>query len=51
MQFFFIVCQAEGYRNILKLSSRHLSLPHIKLFQKTKKDLELVSLPHFLHKF
>ena len=25
--------------------------PHIKLFQKIKKVLELVSLPHFLHNF
>ena len=29
----------------------HLLLPHIKLFQKTKIGLELVSLPHFLHIF
>ena len=27
----------------------HLPLPHIKSSQKTKRDLELVSLPHFLH--
>ena len=26
-------------------------LPHIKRFQETKNDLELVSLPHFLHDF
>ena len=25
--------------------------PHIMLFQKTKRGLELVSLPHFLHNF
>ena len=25
--------------------------PHIKLFWKTKRGLELVSLPHFLHNF
>ena len=25
--------------------------PHIKLFQKIKRGLELVSLPHFLHNF
>ena len=25
--------------------------PHIKLFWKTKRDLELVSLPHCLHEF
>ena len=29
----------------------HLLLPHIKLFQKTKGGLELVSLPHLLHDF
>ena len=27
----------------------HLLLPHIKHIQKIKRDLELVSLPHFLH--
>ena len=27
----------------------HLLLPHIKLFQKTKRGLELFSLPHCLH--
>ena len=29
----------------------HLLLPQIKLFKKTKRGLELVSLPHFLHDF
>ena len=29
----------------------HLLLPHIKLFKKTKRGLELVSLPHFPHDF
>ena len=33
------------------LAADHLLLPHIKLFQKTKRGLELVSLPHFLHDF
>ena len=28
---------------------RPLLLTNIKLFKKTKSDLELVSLPHFLH--
>ena len=28
-----------------------VSLPQIKLFQKTKRGLELVSLPHFLYDF
>ena len=49
----FIVCQIEGYRNILKLSCRPLAftsfkLPHLKFFlKKTKSGLELVFLPHF----
>ena len=29
----------------------HLLLPHLKLFRKTNRGLELVSLPHFLHDF
>ena len=32
IQFVFIVCQIDGYPKILKLSSDHLLLPHIKLF-------------------
>ena len=31
-QFVFIVCQVQGYQNMLKLSCRSLLLPHIKLF-------------------
>ena len=31
--------------------ANHLLLPHVKLFEKTKRDLELVSLPHFLNDF
>ena len=38
----------EIYRNE---AADHLVSPHIKLFQKTKRGPELVSLPHFLHKF
>ena len=41
--------QVEGYQNILKLRYRPLFLPHI--IPKTKRGLELFSLPHFLHKF
>ena len=37
--------------NILKLSADHLHLRQIKLFQKTKRVLELVSLLDFLHDF
>ena len=29
----------------------HLLLPHIKLFQKAKRGLDLVLFPHFLHDF
>ena len=29
----------------------HLLLPYIKLFQKTRRGLELVSLPHYQHDF
>ena len=32
-------------------ASDHLLSPHIKLFHKIKRGLEVVSLPHFLHKF
>ena len=28
-----------------------MRLPHIKLFAKTKRNMKLVSLPHFLHDF
>ena len=49
MCFAFIVCQVEGYRDRLELSCRPLALPHITLFQKTKRGLEPVSLIHFLH--
>ena len=33
------------------LRKNHLLLPHIKLSLKTKRDLELFSLSHFLHDF
>ena len=38
----------EIYRNWV---ADHLLSSHIKLFQKIKRGLELVSLPHFLHNF
>ena len=38
----------EIYRNE---AADHLLSPHIKLFQKIKRGLELVSLPHFPHNF
>ena len=36
----------EIYRN---QAADHLLSPYLKLFEKTKRGLELVSLPHFLH--
>ena len=49
---FFILCEVEAYRYILKLSCEdHLLLPHIKHFEERKRGLELVSLSHFLHDF
>ena len=33
------------------IPANHLLLSHIKLFYKTKRGLEPVSLPHFLHHF
>ena len=49
LYFVFIVCQVEDYRKWLKLSCRSLAFTSNKAFLKTKKGLELVSLPHFLH--
>ena len=43
IHFVFIVCQVEGYQNILKLCSRPLVFASYKAFLKTKRDLELVS--------
>ena len=52
MQFVFIVCQAECYQNILKLINKQRAFTSCKaFFKKIKGDLELVSLPHFLHDF
>ena len=47
----FIVCQAESYWNILKLRCKPLAFTSYKVFEKTKRALELVSLLHFLHEF
>ena len=41
---FLLHLQMEGYRNILNEGADYLLLPHVKLFQKTKIGLELVSL-------
>ena len=52
IQFVFVVCQVEGYQNILKLSCRLLAFTsHTKLFRKVKRDLELIFLAQFLHDF
>ena len=45
-KFVFIVCQVEGYQNILKLSCKLLAFTLIKAFLKTKKGLE-TSLPDY----
>ena len=51
IQLVFIIRQVEDYQNILKLSCRPLTFASFKTFWKTKRGLELVSLPHFLHDF
>ena len=37
--------------SLFLLHADHLPLPKIKLFKKTKRGLELVFLPYFLHDF
>ena len=39
---FIFLCPSQGLSKYI---------PQMKLFQKTKRGLELVSLPHFLHDF
>ena len=51
IQFVFIVSQAKGYQNMLKQSCRLLAFTHTKLSLKTEIDLELDSLPNFMHDF
>ena len=49
---FFIVCQVEGHRNILKESRRPLDFISYKAFlKKTKRGVELISLCSFLYHF
>ena len=50
IQYVFIVCQGKSYQNILKLSYQPIAFTSYNLKEK-KRGLELVSLPHFLHKF
>ena len=40
MKFILIICQIEGYRNILKLSCRSFAFTSYKAFLKTKKMSE-----------
>ena len=51
IQFVFIVCKFGSYRNILKLNSRPLVFTSWKAFPRTKRDLDLISLPHLMHVF
>ena len=44
----FIVCQVEGYQNILKLNCRPVAFTLYKAFLKSKKKSRAVSLVHFL---
>ena len=46
IQFVFIVCQAEGYQYILKLSGRTLALTSYKAFLRNKKWSGTSSLPN-----
>ena len=50
IQFIFIICQVEGYWNVLKLSCKPLAFASYKAFF-WKKGLELSSLAHFLYEF
>ena len=51
-QFVFTVRQVKSYRNILKLSCRPLAFTSNEAFlKKTKRGLQLISLPYFLHDF
>ena len=47
---FLLYVQVEECQNI-EAKANHLLLLHIKIFQKTKRSLDRVSLPHFLHDF
>ena len=51
-KFVFIVSLSQGLsKSIKKFIYLLLLLPYTKLFKKTERLLELVSLPHFLHGF
>ena len=47
----YVKLTAIGILLKLSVAADHLLSPHIKLYQKIKRGLELVSLPHFPHNF
>ena len=51
VKFHAVVCQAEGYQHILRPKCRPLAFTSHKAFLKTKRGLELVTLPYFLYCF
>ena len=51
IQFVFILCQVEGYRNMLKLSGRPLTFTSYKGFLKNQKRSRTTLPSHFLHDF
>ena len=51
IQFVFIVCQVDAAKRYWNYNPEHSLLPQNSIFKKTKVDLELVYLPHFLHDF
>ena len=52
IKFVFIVCPSRSLpKKYHNSGAGQLPLPYIKLFQKTKRGLELVFLPCFLHDF
>ena len=44
----FIACSSRGSAKFIETSAVHLVLPHMKLFWKTKRGLELVCFASFL---
>ena len=51
LKFVSIVRPGRGMPKHIEAKANHLLLLHIKIFQKTKRSLDRVSLPHFLHDF
>ena len=51
IKFVLFYIQVEFYQNILKLRFRPLAFILYKAFDRRKRDLDLISLPHFLHNF